>query len=112
MAKKQKIALVLHVQPKTARVRVDRMLRHPIYEKAYRSSQSLLADLGPGTDVHVGDTVTIEEIRPVSKRKAWRVTEVRGQMTEDKVRLLTDDLSDAAGLTSDVRPPSSEAERS
>jgi len=76
MAKKQKTALVLHVQPKTARVRVDRMLRHPIYEKDYRSSKSLLAHLNDGVTVQPGDMVTIEEIRPVSKRKAWAVVNV------------------------------------
>lgn len=76
MAKKQKTAVVLHVQPKTARVRVDRMLRHPVYEKDYRSSKSLLAHLQDSMQVHPGDTVTIEEIRPVSKRKAWTVVHV------------------------------------
>lgn len=76
MAKKQKTALVMHLAPKTARVRVDRMLRHPLYEKAYRTSKSLLAHIPEGVDLSIGDTVTIEESRPISKSKAWIVVGV------------------------------------
>lgn len=111
MAKKQKTALVMHVQPSTARVKVDRMLRHPLYEKAYRTSKSLLAHVSGDLALSVGDTVTIEEIRPVSKRKAWTVTEVRSRKSEVGSRLLTDTLSDSEALTSDLRRPTSEAEQ-
>lgn len=76
MVKKQKIGTILRVAPKTARVRVDRMLRHPVYLKQYRSSASFLVDVPEGMSLEVGDRVLIEETRPVSARKAWRVLEV------------------------------------
>lgn len=76
MAKKQKIGTVMKVSPLTARVRVDRMLRHPVYLKQYRSSASFLAHVPADIAVAEGDSVLIEEIRPISKRKAWQVLRV------------------------------------
>lgn len=76
MAKKQKTGTVAHVVPTTARVRVDRMLRHPLYEKAYRSTKSILAHIPADLMVGKGDVVTIEEIRPVSKHKSWQVISI------------------------------------
>lgn len=57
---------------KTVVVRVDRMVTHPIYRKQYRVSKRFKAHDAAGA-FHVGDRVTIEESRPLSKDKQWRV---------------------------------------
>ena len=59
---------------KTARVRVMRQIRHPLYEKIVRRHRSLQAH-DPDNACRVGDAVVIEETRRVSKTKGWRVVE-------------------------------------
>ena len=76
MAKKQKLGTVVRTGLQTARVRVDRMVRHPIYLKAYRTSRSFLVDVPSSIHLGLGDQVLIEEVRPVSKRKSWQVLRV------------------------------------
>lgn len=76
MAQKRKQGIILHLNTPTARVRVDEMRRHPIYSKQYRTSTSLLTHVPNNLTVGVGDIVTIEETRPISKRKAWQVIAV------------------------------------
>ncbi|OGL65088.1 30S ribosomal protein S17 [Candidatus Uhrbacteria bacterium RIFCSPLOWO2_01_FULL_47_24] len=57
---------------KTVVVRVDRMKMHPKYKKRYTMSKKYKAHDEKG-DYHVGDQVIIEETRPISKDKCWRV---------------------------------------
>jgi len=58
----------------TVVVKVDRLWRHPIYKKAVKRSKKYLAQDSIG--VKEGDTVKIEQTRPLSKRKCWKVSEV------------------------------------
>lgn len=59
---------------KTVVVRVDRLEKHSKYRKYYRMSTKFKAhDIAGGS--HIGDTVLIEETRPLSKDKRWRVIE-------------------------------------
>jgi small subunit ribosomal protein S17 len=60
---------------KTITVRVDTARRHPRYEKIVRSSTKLHAH-DEANDAHQGDTVRIEESRPTSRTKRWRLLEV------------------------------------
>ena len=60
---------------KTVMVRIDRQVKHPLYEKTVRRSSKLAAH-DETNDVHVGDTVRVMETRPMSKTKRWRVVEV------------------------------------
>jgi small subunit ribosomal protein S17 len=60
---------------KTVVVRVERVYRHPHYEKVVRRSRTFYAHDEAGT-AHVGDLVRIRETRPLSKRKRWEVVEV------------------------------------
>lgn len=76
MARKRKQGTILHFLSPTARVRVDEMRRHPLYNKQYRTSVSLLVHVPTTTIVNVGDIIVIEETRPISKRKSWQVVEV------------------------------------
>lgn len=59
---------------KTVVVRVDRLVKHPIYRKYVRRRKKFMAhdDLG----AKIGDKVRIVETRPLSARKRWRVVEI------------------------------------
>ncbi len=58
----------------TVVVAVERMKDHPLYHKAYRVTKKYHADTA-GQDYEVGQTVTIEETRPISKLKTWKVVQ-------------------------------------
>ena len=57
---------------KTVTVLVERKVKHPIYGKYIVKSTKYHAHVE--TPVNEGDTVEIQEGRPISKTKAWRVT--------------------------------------
>lgn len=57
---------------KTVVVRVDRMKEHPLYKKRYRVSKKFHAHDEKGS-YKVGDEVVMEETRPLSKTKRWRI---------------------------------------
>jgi small subunit ribosomal protein S17 len=60
---------------KTVVVRVDRRIQHPLYSKAMiRSKKYYVHD--PENEYRVGDLVRIQETRPISKLKRWRVLEL------------------------------------
>ena len=56
----------------TVVVRVDRLLKHSKYRKFFRVSNTFKAH-DAARDAKVGDVVIIEESRPLSKEKRWRV---------------------------------------
>jgi small subunit ribosomal protein S17 len=60
---------------KTITVRVDITRRHKRYHKILRSSITLHAH-DERNDAHAGDTVRIQECRPMSRTKRWRLLEV------------------------------------
>lgn len=57
---------------KTVTVLVERKVKHPIYGKVIRLSKKYHAH-DENNEFHSGDVVVIEECRPISKSKAWRV---------------------------------------
>lgn len=57
---------------KTVIVRVNRTVTHPKYGKKYVQSRRFAAHDEQG-QYHVGDRVMIEETRPLSRTKYWRV---------------------------------------
>jgi small subunit ribosomal protein S17 len=57
---------------KTVVVRVDRDVRHPLYHKAMVRSKKFHAH-DEKNEYRVGDVVRIQETRPLSKLKRWRV---------------------------------------
>ena len=59
---------------KTVVVRVERRVKHPLYGKIVRRSKKYHAH-DEGNEYHTGETVRIEETRPISKLKTWRVIE-------------------------------------
>ncbi len=65
-------------QDKTITVLVERRVMHPLYKKFIRRSKKYAAH----DDANLckeGDLVTIEECRPISKRKTWILVERNGE---------------------------------
>ena len=60
---------------KTARVRVERRVKHPLYGKFIRRRGHLQAH-DANNKCQIGDVVTVEESPRFSKTKAWRVIEI------------------------------------
>ena len=60
---------------KTVVVRVDRLVKHPIYKRYVRRRSKFMAH-NEIAGVTIGDEVRIQETRPLSARKRWQVTEV------------------------------------
>ena len=60
---------------KTITVRVERRFPHPRYKKVVTGYKKLYAHDEKG-QAKVGDRVRIEETRPLSKLKRWRLVEV------------------------------------
>ena len=59
---------------KTVVVRVERKVKHPMYGKIIRRSKKYHAHDEENT-FKTGETVRIEETRPLSKLKTWKVIE-------------------------------------
>ncbi len=60
---------------KTVVVTVERQITHPLYKRVVRRSSKFHAHDEKG-QCQVGDTVRIEETRPLSALKRWQVVEV------------------------------------
>jgi small subunit ribosomal protein S17 len=60
---------------KTISVMVERKVKHPLYGKYIRKSTKFLAH-DEENECGEGDTVLIEECRPLSKNKSWRLIKV------------------------------------
>ena len=60
---------------KTRVVRIERVFRHPRYERVITRSKRLKAH-DETNATRVGDRVLIEETRPMSKEKRWRIRQV------------------------------------
>ena len=73
MPKKQLTGVVTsNKMRKTVVVRVDVIKEHPKYRRRYKFSKKYKAHNERG-DLKVGDKVIIQECRPISKDKRWRV---------------------------------------
>ncbi len=59
---------------KTVTVRVDRVVKHPVYRKYIKRRKKFMAH--DETGATIGDKVRIVETRPLSARKRWRVVEI------------------------------------
>ena len=60
---------------KTRVVGVDRVFRHPVYQRVIRRTKKFKAH-DERNESHVGDRVLIEETRPLSKEKRWRIRQI------------------------------------
>ena len=67
--------VVSDAMQKTRVVKIERVYRHPRYQRVIRMSKKLKAH-DEGNQSHVGDRVIIEETRPLSKEKRWRIRSI------------------------------------
>lgn len=67
--------VVSNAMDKTITVVVDRRVRHPLYGKFMSRSTKVHAH-DADNDCNSGDLVRIEQCRPLSKTKTWRLTEI------------------------------------
>jgi small subunit ribosomal protein S17 len=67
--------VVANAMDKTAVVAVIERVRHPRYAKTVQRTKRLYAH-DEANDLRVGDRVRVQETRPMSKQKRWRVVEV------------------------------------
>jgi small subunit ribosomal protein S17 len=76
--RKQKVGRVVsNKMDKTVVVAVDYLRPHPIYRKTVRKTHKFYAH-DEENQCQIGDNVRIEETRPLSKLKRWRVVEIIG----------------------------------
>jgi small subunit ribosomal protein S17 len=60
---------------KTVTVLVERQVKHPLYGKFIRRSSKLHAH-DENNSCKAGDTVLVEQCRPISKSKCWRLVKI------------------------------------
>lgn len=60
---------------KTVTVLIERKIAHPLYKKFIRRSTKVHAHDAENT-CNEGDKVMVEQCRPLSKSKTWRLVEV------------------------------------
>ena len=68
--------VVSNKMTKTIVVRVERRFPHPQYKKVVTAYTKFYAH-DEKSEAKIGDLVRIEETRPLSKTKCWRLVEVR-----------------------------------
>ena len=74
--RKERIGVVISDKmDKTITVQVERVSRHPVYNRSIRKSTKFKAH-DETNDAKRGDVVRIQETRPLSKTKRWRLLEV------------------------------------
>lgn len=67
--------VVSNKMDKSITVRIERRVKHPLYKKYVRRSTKLVAH-DEANECLEGDLVAIEECRPISKRKSWRLQKI------------------------------------
>jgi len=70
--RKLKGIVVSDKMQKTRVVKVERLKKHPHYEKYYKVSKRFKAH-DENNEYKVGDEVIIQETRPLSKEKRWKI---------------------------------------
>ena len=68
---------------KTVTVRVERMMKHPVYGRIVRRSIRLHAH-DEQNQCQIGDVVRVAETRALSKTKRWRLVEIMREGAEGR----------------------------
>lgn len=91
--RKQKVGRVVsNKMDKTIVVAVDYLRPHPLYRKTVRTTHKFYAH-DEENQCQIGDTVRIEETRPLSKLKRWRLVEVLGSKDQPIAADLPEDIA-------------------
>ncbi|HDT15109.1 MAG TPA: 30S ribosomal protein S17 [Firmicutes bacterium] len=67
---------------KSVTVGIVRKVKHPVYKKYIKRTTKVMAH-DEKNEAKKGDTVSIKEVRPMSKKKRWVVTAVVKRALED-----------------------------
>ena len=76
MAVKEEIGIVVsNKMEKTIVVKIENRYSHPMYSKTMIKTKKYLAhdELG---ECNIGDQVLVQECRPLSKRKRWKLVKI------------------------------------
>lgn len=60
---------------KSISVAVERRIKHPLYNKYISKTTKIMAH-DQNNDCKVGDIISLNETRPISKRKSWALSEI------------------------------------
>jgi small subunit ribosomal protein S17 len=90
---------------KTIVVSVERLARHPLYKRVIRLTTKFKAH-DEQNDAHTGDTVLIEESRPLSATKRWRLIEVVARAGEhgSPADIVSDEAETSEAIHSAAHP--------
>ena len=111
--RKTKVGVVVSAkQARTVIVTVERQREHPLYKKVVRVRKRFAAHDDAG-DVREGDLVRIQESRPYSATKRWRVVEVISRIGEagaaaPRVADIEKALEESEGATEFLTKPADE----
>ena len=76
MSVKQQVGLVIsNKMQKTIVVKIENKYSHPIYSKTLIKTKKYLVH-DEQEECNLGDQVLVEECRPLSKRKRWKLIEI------------------------------------
>jgi small subunit ribosomal protein S17 len=67
--------VVSNKMDKSITVVVERFVKHPIYKKFVKKSTKVMAH-DEQNECQIGDTVTVQESRPLSKNKTWALVKI------------------------------------
>lgn len=80
--------VVSNKMQKSATVLIESVKKHPLYGKTFKRSKKYVVDDAIG--VKQGDTVEIVKVKPISKRKHWKINKVLGssikEIVEEKLK--------------------------
>ena len=113
--RKTKVGVVVSAkQARTVIVTVERLREHPLYKKVVRVRKRFAAHDDAG-DVREGDLVRIQESRPYSATKRWRVVEVISRLGEagaaaPRVADIEKALEESEGVSEILSKPADEAD--
>ncbi len=89
---------------KTIVVSVERLARHRIYKRVIRLTTKFKAH-DEHNEAHVGDTVRIEEARPLSATKRWRLVEVVARASDSaRQTIVAEEAATAAAIHMAAHP--------
>jgi small subunit ribosomal protein S17 len=94
---------------KTIVVSVERLARHRIYKRVIRLTTKFKAH-DERNEAHVGDTVRIEEARPLSATKRWRLVEVVAKASQGAGQFVVAEEPETAEVIHMAAHPGREAD--
>jgi small subunit ribosomal protein S17 len=90
---------------KTIVVSVERLARHPLYKRVIRLTTKFKAH-DESNDARIGDTVLIEESRPLSATKRWRLVSVLARAGDHALpgEIVTEELETTEAIHAAAHP--------